>query len=414
MEPAQAPLVLAPLASTDPAPPPPIEPAPAHPMRTRLLDGIFQPKNRTKGTVRYQVPRAFLTVIDDVEPTCFSQASKHPAWHTEISEESNALLQNQTWSLVPPFPTHTPVGCKWVFRIKRHFDGIVEHYKAYLVAKGFHQRPDIDYFETFSPIVKPATIRNVLSLAVSRWWSLRQLDVKNAFLHGFFQEDVYMVQPLGFVNLSHPTHVCKLHKSLYSLKQAPRAWFNCISTFILSISFSRSLVDSSLFIFQQGSHTIFLLMYVDDIVITGNDSSLLQNFISLLSCQFDMKNFGPFSYFLGLQVVSHDGALHLNQLKYVLDLLHKSNLLHAKPASTPLAAKSVLTTSDGDLLTSPTEYRELVGSLQYFTLTRPDISFAVNTVAQFMSSSRFPHMVALKRILRYVKGTIDFGLHFTP
>ncbi|CAL8155481.1 unnamed protein product [Prunus armeniaca] len=369
MEPAQAPLVLAPLASTDPAPPPPIEPAPAHPMRTRLLDGIFQPKNRTKGTVRYQVPRAFLTVIDDVEPTCFSQASKHPAWRTEISEESNALLQNQTWSLVPPFPTHTPVGCKWVFRIKRHFDGIVEHYKAYLVAKGFHQRLDIDYFETFSPIVKPATIRNVLSLAVSRRWSLRQLDVKNAFLHGFFQEDVYMVQPLGFVNLSHPTH---------------------------------------------GSHTIFLLMYVDDIVITGNDSSLLQNFISLLSCQFDMKNFGPFSYFLGLQVVSHDGALHLNQLKYVLDLLHKSNLLHAKPASTPLAAKSVLTTSDGDLLTSPTEYRELVGSLQYFTLTRPDISFAVNTVAQFMSSSRFPHMVALKRILRYVKGTIDFGLHFTP
>ncbi|BFG36388.1 hypothetical protein CerSpe_226620 [Prunus speciosa] len=417
MEPAQAPLLPAPLVPADPTSPPPIEPAPpapAHPMRTRLRDGISQPKTRTDGTVRYPVPHALLIVLDDVEPTCFSQASKHPLWCAAMSEEINALLRNQTWSLVPPSPTHIPVGCKWVFRIKRHSDGTIERYKARLVAKGFHQRPGIDYFETFSPVVKPATIRTVLSLAVSRRWSLRQLDVKNAFLHGFLQEDVYMVQPPGFVNPAHPTHICKLHKSLYGLKQAPRAWFNRISTFLLSLGFSRSLADSSLFIFQQGSHTIFLLLYVDDIVITGSDPSLLQTFISLLSRQFDIKDLGPLSYFLGLQVVSHDGALHLNQLKYVHDLLHKSNLLHAKPPSTPIAAKSVLTANDGDLLTSPTEYRELVGSLQYLTLTRPYISFAVNTVAQFMSSPRSPHMVAVKRILRYVKGTIDFGLHFTP
>ncbi|XP_020415445.1 uncharacterized protein LOC109947970 [Prunus persica] len=130
--------------------------------------------------------------------------------------------------------------------------------------------------------------------------------------------------------------------------------------------------------------------------------------------QFDIKDLGPLSYFLGLQVVSHDGVLHLNQLKYVHDLLHKSNLPHAKPASTPLAAKSVLTASDDDLLVSLTEYHELVESLQYLTLTRPDISFAINIVAQFMSSSRSLHMVVVKRILRYVKGIIHFGLYFTP
>ncbi|CAL2247575.1 unnamed protein product [Prunus armeniaca] len=307
MEPA---LVPTPLASTDPAPPPPIELAPAHPMCTCLRNGVSQPKNYTNGTVRYPIPRALLN------------ASKHLAWRAAMSEEINALLWNQTGSLVPPTPAHTPVGCKWVFYIKRHFDGIIEIYKARLVPKGFHQRRGIDYFETFSHVVKPATIRTVLSLAVSRRWSLRQLDVKNAFLYGFLEEDV------------------------------PRAWFNRISTFVLSLSFSRSLV------------------------------------------------------------VSHDGALHLNQIKYVHDLLHKSNLLHAKPASTPLATKPVLTASDGDLLTSPTKYHELVGSLQYITLTHPDISFAINTVAQFMSYPRSPHMVAIKRILHYVK--IDFGLHFTP
>ncbi|KAI5351986.1 hypothetical protein L3X38_004877 [Prunus dulcis] len=268
------------------------------------------------------------------------------------------------------------VGCKWVFRIKRHSDGSIERYKARLVTKGFHQRPGIDYAETFNPIVKPATIRTVLSLAVSRGWSLRQLDVKNAFLHGFLQEDVYMAQPPDFIDPTRPSYVCKLYKALYGLKQVPRAWFHRISTFLLSMGFARSQADTSLFIFQQASHTIFLLLYVDNIVVTGSDSTHLQQFISLLGGHFDIKDLGPLSYFLGLQVL--------------------------------------LSVFDGALISNPTEYRELVGSLQYLTLTRPDISFAVNTIAQFMSAPLTTHFVAAKRILRYIKGTIDLGLTFTP
>ncbi|CAL9006703.1 unnamed protein product [Prunus brigantina] len=267
-------------------------------MRTRLQDGIHKPKLHTDGIVKYPIPRALLTVVEHTEPTCFSQATKHTEWRDAMTEEINALLKNHTWTLVPSFPSQNLVGCKWVFRIKRHSDGSIERYKARLVAKGFHQRPGIDYAETFSPVVKPATIRTVLSLAVSRGWSLRQLDVKNAFLHGFLQED--------------------------------------------------------------------------------------------------------------------NGTLHINQLKYAHDLLQKANLLNSKPASTPLAAKVLLSVSDGALISNPTEYRELVGSLQYLTLTRPDISFAVNTVAQFMSAPRTPHLVAAKRILMYIKGTIDLGLSFTP
>ncbi|CAL9000116.1 unnamed protein product [Prunus brigantina] len=203
--------------------------APVPRMRTRLQDGIHKPKLYTDGTVKYPFPRALLTVVEHIEPTCFSQATKHTEWRDAMTEEINALLKNHTWTLVPSSPSQNLVGCKWVFRIKRHSDGSIERYKARLVAKGFHQRPGIDYAETFSPVVKPATIRTVLSLAVSRGWSLRQLDVKNAFLHGFLQEDVYMAQPPGFIDPTRPSYVCKLHKALYGLKQAPRAWFHRIT-----------------------------------------------------------------------------------------------------------------------------------------------------------------------------------------
>lgn len=172
-------------------------------------------------------------------------------------DEINALLKNNTWTLVPASPSQNPVGCKWIFRVKRHPDGSIERHKARLVAKGFHQQQGIDYDETFSHVIKPATIRTVLCIAVSRGWSLRQLDVKNAFLHGFLNEDIYMIQPPGFIDPTKPTHVCKLNKSLYGLKQAPRAWFHRMTSFLLSVGFIQSVADSSLFIFRHAQHTLF-------------------------------------------------------------------------------------------------------------------------------------------------------------
>ncbi|CAL8085814.1 unnamed protein product [Prunus armeniaca] len=414
-----------PAPSTQPLPPsqlaqplPPSQLAPPaasrHSMTTRLRDGITKPKHYSDGTTRYPLPKALLHQLADLEPTCFTQAVKSPEWRSAMSEEINALLKNNTWSLVPAPPHRMPVGCKWVFRIKRRSDGSLERYKARLVAKGFHQQPGVDYSETFSPVVKPATIRTVLSIAVSRRWPMCQLDVKNAFLHGFLHEDVYMSQPPGFSDPDRPHHVCKLHKALYGLKQAPRAWFHRISSFLLAAGFKQSLSDSSLFIYIVGANTIYLLLYVDDIIVTGSSSTLLQNFIDALGRGFDIKDLGQLHYFLGLQVLHNNGSLHVHQLKYAVDLLRKHNLHHSKPVSTPLAAKVSLSLLDGTPLASPTEFREIVGSLQYLTLTRPDIAYAVNTVAQFMSSPRAPHLIAAKRILRYVKGTLDHGLVFRP
>ncbi|BBG99703.1 Far-red impaired responsive family protein, partial [Prunus dulcis] len=362
---------------------------PSHTMVTRLRAGVIQPKTRTDGTVRYPLPHGLLSVGVTHEPTCFSQAHKHAEWRSAMTEEINALLKNNTWSLVPHSPLHAPVGCKWVFRIKRNSDGSIERYKARLVAKGFHQQPGLDFTETFSPVVKPATVRTVLSLAVSRGWSLRQLDVKNAFLHGFLDEDVYMTQPPGLW--------IPLGLTMFASSIRPYMSGGCFS-----------------FIYHHAHHTIFLLLYVDDIVITGSHSGFLQQFISALGCEFEIKDLGALSYFLGLQVTTSNGCLHLSQLQYAHDLLKRSHMLDCKPTSTPLAAKISLSASDGDLLSSPTSYRELVGCLQYLTITRPDLAFAVNTVAQYMSAPRTSHMIAVKRILRYIKGTLDFGLTLCP
>ena len=208
---------------------------------------------------------------------------------------------------------HNIVECKWIFRTKHHFDGSVDRHKARLVTKGFHQRPGIDYHDTFSPMVKPATIRLVLSLAVSRGWSLRQLDVNNAFLQGHISEDVYMSQPPGFVDLDNLTHVCKLRKAIYGLKQAPRAWCHELRKFLIASGFHNSHADTSLFVLNTGGNLLYLLVYVDDIILTGNDDTMVHKFMQLLAHQFSLKGLGHLSYFLGVEVIPNDHGILLSQ-----------------------------------------------------------------------------------------------------
>ncbi|KAL5556062.1 hypothetical protein UlMin_038298 [Ulmus minor] len=174
-------------------------------MHTRSKKGVFKPKIYTA------------TVIQ-TEPTTYKQAIQHPEWKQAIQTEYKALLDNTTWTLVPSHPSYSIIGCKWVFKLKRKPDGSIDRYKARLVAKGFNQTEGIDYFETFSPVVKPTTIRYVIALAVTNNWTMRQLDVNNAFLNGELKETVYMSQPPGFVDSNKSTYVCRLNKALYGLK----------------------------------------------------------------------------------------------------------------------------------------------------------------------------------------------------
>jgi hypothetical protein len=246
-----------------------------------------------------------------------------------MEEEYGALIANQTWDLVPAPPHANIVSGKWLFRHKLNADGSLARYKARWVARGFTQQQGLDFDETFSPVVKPATIRTVLSLAVSSDWPIHQLDVKNAFLHGGLSETVYCQQPPGFIDPAHPNYVCKLNKALYGLKQAPRAWYSRLQAFITSIGFRASQCDTSLFIFTQGTDVAYLLLYVDDIILTASSQPLLQHLIGYLQQEFAMTDLGHLHYFLGVSVQRSSAGLFLSQAKYAAEILEKANMSSA-------------------------------------------------------------------------------------
>ena len=222
-----------------------------------------------------------------------------------------------------------------------------------------------------------------------------------------------MLQPPGMIDKDKPNHVWKLKKAVYGLKQAPRAWYQALKDFLISIGFKNSLADASLFILQTGSSFIYILIYVDDIVITGSHAQELQKVTTKLAAKFSLKELGELSYFLGMEATRTEKGLHLTQTKYITDLLRRAKMADAKPVATPMSSTQVLTLNSGDLLSDPSEYRVIVGSLQYLGLTRPDIAFPVNRLSQFMHQPTSTHWEAAKRVLRYLAGTADKGIFFS-
>lgn len=397
-------LSLLPLVTTDPVTPAVTPPIRTHPMLLRP-----NPKPKKFAYVINTKPNYLVT-----EPKSVKQAIPYAEWRVAMQEELSALTQNQTWSLVPRPLNKNVIGNRWIFRIKRHADGTIDRYKARLVAKGYSQQCGIDYQETFSPVIKFTTVRTILSLAVSSHWSIKQIDISNAFLHGFLHEEVYMEQPTGFKNSSFPEHVCKLQRSLYGLKQAPRQWFMRLTTFLLSLGFKQSKADNSLFYLCRGSLKFFILIYVDDIILTCSNSHELQNIIQKLGSVFPVKDLGDLHYFLGIQVSRINDGLLLSQEKYLEGILSDHNMAAAKPFSTPMPTTPNLSKLMGEKLSDATCYRQVIGTLQYMTLTRPDIAFSVNKLAQFMHSPTILHWQAVKRLLRYLRGTSTYGLFITP
>ncbi|KAJ9565309.1 hypothetical protein OSB04_001275 [Centaurea solstitialis] len=374
-------------------------------MTTRSQHGIHKPN-----------PKYACMATNNISPLPKSHidALRDPNWTKAMLDEYNSLIKNDTWELVPRPIDVNVIRCMWIFTHKFHANGSLERHKARLVCNGRSQQVGIDCTETFSPVVKPATIRLVLSIALSKNWDLHQLDVKNAFLHGHLRETVFIHQPPGFKSKKYPNHVCRLKRSLYGLKQAPRAWYQRFASFIASIGFSQSKSDTSLFILQKGTDTAYLLLYVDDIILTASSTSLRIAITSKLASEFAMKDLGELHYFLGISVSRNKQGLFLFQEKYAREILARANMSSCNSAHTPVDTHSKLSANSGPQVSDASQYRSLVGALQYLTFTRPEIPYVVQQVCLFIHDPREEHLHALRRILRYVKGTLSFGLQLYP
>jgi hypothetical protein len=372
--------------------------------RTHLSEGIRWPHVYTDGTIRY----GMISITG--EPSNLSQALLDNNWKKAMDVDYDALMRNKTWHLVPP----NIVDCKWVYKIKRKSDGSLDRYKAHLVAKGFKQQYGVNYEETFSPVVKLATIRVILSLAMARGCSMRQLDVQNAFLHDFLEEDVYIRQPPRYEDITQPNYICKLNKSLYGLKQALRAWYARLSNKLLQLGFKISKVDNSLFYLRNRDITMFILVYVDDIIINSSNSNATSVLLKKLGDDFALKDLCDLHYFLGITVSKVKDGIVLSEDKYAIDLLKRPDMSSCKPVNTPLATSEKLSAHIGTPLgpQDATKYRSIVGALQYLTLTRPDLAFVVNKVYQYLYAPTDAHWVAVKHILRYLQGCTKLGLKF--
>ena len=301
------------------------------------------------------------------------------------------------------------IDSKWVFKTKFKPNGEIERYKARLVAKGYTQMEGVDFHDTFAPVAKLVTIRILLTVAVKKNWIIHKLDVNNAFLHGDLEVDVYMKIPQGF-GKEGDTRVCKLKKSMYGLKQASRNWHHKFTIAIHALGFIQSHSDHTLFIYKNNDIFVVALIYVDDVVIVGNNAKKIESTKANLHTQFSIKDLGSLKYFLGIEVSRTKEGLVLSQHKYTMDILNDSGMLGCRPSRFPMEQNLKLDKGDNENRVDANMYRRLIGRLLYLQATRPDITYSVNILSQFVSDPKQPHWDATLRVLRYLKTIIGQGI----
>ena len=340
-------------------------------------------------------------------------------WKQALEEEYNSLIKNETWEFVPPPEGCNIVGSKWVMKVKRDANGHVDRHKARLVAQGYSQTHGVDYEEVFSPVAKYSSIRTLLALANKHDLEIHQMDVKTAFLNGHIEHDIYMSQPDGFVDPDHPEYVCKLRKSLYGLKQSARCWNQTLDSFLTKNGYRRSDADNCIYVKSIKDSNgfisfVILAVYVDDIIPVSNDINMLNAEKELLCKNFEMTDQGEIHFVLGM-TINRDRetpTLYINQHKYLESMLERFGMTNCKPIATPLEATYHQQTDEEEAF-DKNLYQQAIGCLTYIsTATRPDISAAVGVLSSYMSNPSKEHWNGVKRLLRYIKGTINYGLKF--
>ncbi|GJV62273.1 putative ribonuclease H-like domain-containing protein [Tanacetum coccineum] len=374
-----------------------------------LLSFIYK-QNRTNH--KDQQTCLFACFLSQEEPKKVSQALADESWVEAMQEELLQFKLQDVWVLCDLPEGKRVIGTKWVFRNKRDERGTIIKNKARLVAQGYRQEEGVDYDEVFAPVARIEAIRLFLAFASFMGFTVYQMDVKSAFLYGNITEEVYVKQPPGFEDPAHPNKVYRVVKALYGLHQAPRAWYERLSTFLLKHGYRRGAIDKTLFIKKDRRDIMLVQVYVDDIIFGSTKSSMVKDFEELMQKEFKMSSMGELTFFLGLQVKQSNGGIFLSQDKYVKDILNKFDFRTIKPASTPIEAhKSLGKDEEGEDVDVHT-YRSMIGCLMYLTASRPDIMFAVCLCARFQVTPKVSHLHAVKRIFRYLKHQPKLGLWY--
>ncbi|CAH9066792.1 unnamed protein product [Cuscuta europaea] len=354
----------------------------------------------------------FACFLSQSEPSNISEALLDPDWVIAMQDELNQFKRLDVWTLVPKPQKKTIIDMKWIFKNKRDEEGTVVQNKARLVAKGYNQQEDIDYDETFAPVARIEAIRLFLAYVAHKNFTVFQMDVKTAFLNGILEEEVYVTQPEGFVDPRFPDHVYKLKKALYGLKQAPRAWYDALTEFLVDSSFSKGKIDTTLFIKRQKSDIILIQIYVDDIIFASSNPRLCKHFEKLMKTKFEMSMMGELNFFLGLQVRQLSDGIFINQSKYILEMLKRFNIDDKSSMTTPMSPNNKLDSDPSGKPVDATNYRAIIRSLLYLTSNRPDIVFSTCLCARFQANPKESHLTAVRRILRYLKDTVNLGLWY--
>ncbi|KAD4180043.1 hypothetical protein E3N88_28634 [Mikania micrantha] len=367
---------------------------------------------RTRSSMHEANVCLFSCFLSQIEPKKVTEALKDNSWVEAMQEELLQFQRQEVWKTCPLPKGKYGIGTKWVFRNKKDDKGVVIKNKARLVVQGYTQEEGIDYDEVFAPVARIEAIRIFLAFAAAKNFKVFQMDVKSAFLYGKIEEEVYVCQPPGFEDPKFPDHVCKLDKALYGLHQAPRKWYETLSSFLLSNNFRRGTIDKTLFFKKSNQHIMLVQIYVDDIIFGSTNESLCKDFESLMKSKFEMSSMGELTFFLGLQVKQTPTGIFINQSKYVKDILERFKMSDCKALGTPMSK----TTSLGPDLEGEDvdqhQYRAMIGSLMYLTASRPDIMFATCVCARFQATPKVSHLLAVKRIFRYLKGAPNLGLWY--
>ncbi|GJR49045.1 putative ribonuclease H-like domain-containing protein [Tanacetum coccineum] len=344
-----------------------------------------------------------------------SKVTKSSRAHAFVDAMQEELLQfkiQKVWILVDLPYGKKEIGTKWVYRNKKDERGVVVRNKARLVAQGHRQEEGIDYDEVFAPVARIEAIRIFLAFASYMGFIVYQMDVKSAFLYGKIDEEVYVSQPLGFIDPKYPKKVYKVVKALYGLHQAPRAWYATLSTFLLKNGYRRGTIDKTLFIKKDKHDIILVQVYVDDIIFGSTKKSWCDEFEALIKSRFQMSSMGELTFFLGLQVKQKEDGIFISQDKYVAEILKKFDFASVKTTSTPIEIQKPLTKDEVAADVDVHLYRSMIGSLMYLTASRPDIMFAVCACSRFQVTPKTSHLNVVKRIFRYLKGKPKLGLWY--